>query len=379
MGIIQITAVGDISFEGRNAEHPNQEVFSAVAPLLKNADISIGNLENPLIDSGVPVPGKCTLHGHTGWADVLKASGFTVMSLANNHMMDYGQSGITSTLRALSEAGLSFVGAGMNEAEALAPLIVEIKTKKLALLARSSVEVASHCYAKGGEPGVAHLDLDELSVTSRRLRNEVDYIILCIHWGLEEYSLPTIRQRKEAFTLISSGFDCIIGHHPHVLQGIEIINKKPVLYSLGNFKFDDFTWQYKNLENQVINLHIKPSIQNRIGLIVALELNNENITIKDKVTTYYGFDNSMVCQRPPTNDGNKIERLSNTFNIPFYNFRWRFYSIRKEWEIRIGHNLSPIKVVKKFSKIRLYHIKMMFRSIITSFRIVLGKSTNPYE
>ncbi len=114
--VFTICSAGDVSFQGRLSDTPSKDVFSNVAPFFEQSDLSIVNLENPLVDveSAQAVLGKCTLRGAEGWADILKQSGVKLVSLANNHLMDYGPEGLFSTLSALDRAGLPYIGAGKN-------------------------------------------------------------------------------------------------------------------------------------------------------------------------------------------------------------------------------------------------------------------------
>jgi poly-gamma-glutamate synthesis protein (capsule biosynthesis protein) len=375
---LKVAAVGDISFEGRNALMPEAKAFSAIAPYLKESDIVIGNLENPLIDDGASIPGKCTLHGHTGWAGVLKKSGFTALSLANNHLMDYGPSGIASTMLALKNAGIAFVGAGMNETEALAPLIVEANKRSVAILARSSVEVASQCYAKGLQAGVAFFNLAQTIGAAKALKSEVDYVILVIHWGLEQYEYPTPKQKKEAAALLEAGVDCIIGHHPHVLQGYETVKGKPVFYSLGNFLFDDFDWEYRSAEGSTVQSHIILSEMNRTGAILRLEASKGSIKLDELLVTAT-VGSVVEIKQDNTRDEKRIVRISKRLSIPMYGYCWKVYSIWKEFELRVAKQIPLGKVLKNFHKIRPSHFKRLFGTILKSAKIVSGKTTNPYD
>lgn len=375
---IQIAAVGDISFEGRNAEHPNPKAFAAVAPWFRKADIAIGNLENPLIDSGEPIAGKCTLHGHTGWADVLSASGIKIVSLANNHLMDYGLAGLSSTMDALKRAGIACVGAGLNESDALAPLILKIHDQKLAFIARSSVEVSSQCFAKGSQGGVAKFELDETIGTAAKAKQRVDHVFLIIHWGLEEYAYPTVKQRNDAAVLMDAGVDCILGHHPHVAQGYEKITGKPVFYSLGNFMFDDFDWPHEDAEGKKINAHITLSEKNKTGTIAILEAADKAIRIEELLITKV-VDAAIAVQPDNRKEARRLRRISAMLSMPGYAAFWKMYSICKEFQLRVAKQIPLGKIVKNFYKIRPAHFKRLVVAILKSAKIVSGKTTNPYE
>ena len=192
----QLAALGDISFEGRTSNRPSVECFSDIVAKLHAHDLVVANLESPLTNVGTPIPGKCTLRGCPEWAPVLKAAGIRVVSLANNHMMDYGREGLISTLEALHRAGIAHAGAGMNRAEACAPLYVDVAGRRVALLGRSAVIVSAPTYADERTAGVAFLDEDETTAAIRSCRPHADIVVVMIHWGVEEYSRPTPQQRR---------------------------------------------------------------------------------------------------------------------------------------------------------------------------------------
>ena len=156
---VTIAAAGDISFAGPNAEAPSMSMFSQIIGALKGFNLVIGNLESPLVADGNPIPGKCTLRGEPGCAELMKEAGIHLVSLANNHTMDYGEAGLFSTMRALGLAGIKYVGAGRNIEDACAPLFVNVDGGRISVLARTSVIVNSPSYAERDLPGVAFLDI----------------------------------------------------------------------------------------------------------------------------------------------------------------------------------------------------------------------------
>ena len=150
---LNIAAVGDISFAGANADKPTIEIFKSVQPLFAQSDIVLANLEGPLYDKNRAVSGKCTIRGNTGWADILKKVGIDIVSLANNHIMDHGKSGLLSTISALDKVGIVNVGAGVDISEASKPQFKEKNGYRVAVLARTSVIVESPSYADSQNTG----------------------------------------------------------------------------------------------------------------------------------------------------------------------------------------------------------------------------------
>jgi poly-gamma-glutamate synthesis protein (capsule biosynthesis protein) len=198
-------------------------------------------LETPASFIGTPYPGKhpnITFRAQPGSLFSLKHAGFNMISLANNHMTDHGATALEETLDALKLLDLHYVGAGNNREQAYAPAIIEKKGWKVAFLAYA--DPIWSVVEAGTDPGVAHLREDEILGALNKLREDrsADIIIVSLHWG-EEYShRPFPAQRSLAKRIIEAGADAIIGHHPHVMQGVEWHQGKPILYSLGNFAFD---------------------------------------------------------------------------------------------------------------------------------------------
>ena len=223
---LSICALGDISFRGRYEDQATRFLFENISDRLEKADITIANLESPLVTKNASsIPGKCTLRSSTEWAAILKKSGIGLVTLANNHMMDYGDQGLFSTIAALDNVGILHVGAGKDSQTAWLPVFIEKGGKKVAFLGRSCVEVSSLCYAGEMQAGVASLDERELINSIAQCQHQADVIVVMLHWGMEHYHYPTPKQRLLAQRIVSAGADVVLGHHPHVLQGEEYIGK----------------------------------------------------------------------------------------------------------------------------------------------------------
>jgi hypothetical protein len=375
---VSIAAVGDISFTGPNTECPSLSVLSEVIPILKDCNIMVGNLESPLVTDAEPIPGKCTLHGDPRWAEVLRAGGIILVSLANNHMMDYGETGLFSTIQALDSAGIKYLGAGRDKKEACAPLFLDIRSKRIAFLARTSVIVSSPCYATGNRPGVAFLDIEETKERIRACRQGADLVIVLMHWGLEEYSYPSPSQRRTAKGLIEAGADLILGHHPHVMQGFEKIGHGLVAYSLGNVLFDDIQWSFFDQDGQRQDRLIKLSKENRKGGILKVAFSENGIESYEFIPTYIEPGGPVRIENT-LDRKQEFSRLCSRLHWPGYSALWRLYSISKEWELR----LKPISIGRlkwaNLKKVRPKHFRELWEGMRRSGKITSEKSTNPYE
>ena len=209
--------------------------------IIEGADIFMANLEFPFSDRGTPEEDKSfTFRVSPSRAGLLREIGVDIVSLANNHTLDFGTDALMDTITALDGIDIGHTGAGNDLASANEAVIREIGGKRFAFLGASRVLPFADWTAGKSSPGLNSIydpyksrifdKLSELSETT-------DYQIVYIHWGTEEKDTPDDYMRSLAKELIDAGADLIIGSHPHVLQGIEYIDGVPVAYSLGNFLF----------------------------------------------------------------------------------------------------------------------------------------------
>lgn len=378
MTAVRLVAIGDLSFEGPNADRPCARVLAPIAPLLKGATVAVANLECALVRDGRPVAGKCTLHGAPGWASVMKGAGIHVVTLANNHVMDYGGAGLTSTLDALSREGIHTVGAGPTKEAACAPLFLGVNGVRIAFLARTSVMVSSPSSATPTRAGVAWLDRAETERAIRDCRGQADLVVLLIHWGLEEYAYPSAAQRADARRFVDAGADLILGHHPHVVQPLERIGHAIVAYSLGNAVFDEFTWLYDADDGHSSKQLASLTEDNRQGLIAAVEWNGNRITDANPIFTQLNVDGAVCIDHRPSRHAD-FARLCARLHHPLYAAWWRAYAIEREWTLRIHDRLRPSAVMRKLHRVRPRHIKDLALLLRRSGRMVTQATTNPYE
>ena len=253
---LTLIAVGDLAFNGRYhrllERHGVAYPFGAVMPKWVHSDVRLGNLESPLTSASRVASTKLTLRGSPHAAAALRHAQFDCVSLANNHMMDFGPEGLSETCAKLDEVGIAHVGAGKNLDEATSPVILERKGHRVGILAFCDVEQISPLYAGPQTAGVASLDLDRCIESVRDLRSHVDWLVVQLHWGVEMSQLPSPQQRRVAARLAGSGVDVVLGHHPHVVQPVDVINGVPVAYSLGDFMFSSTYWHGNNGHEQFL-------------------------------------------------------------------------------------------------------------------------------
>lgn len=241
---LRLVAVGDILMHQdvkASAERAVQgfpALWADLVPLFHGADLAFGNLETPVAPTtgrpGVPFQfnAPAVLPG------ALRASGFTVLSTANNHAFDQGAKGVRETLDRLRAEQLLAVGSGEDRPRAEALQIVERQGLKVAFLGFTDI-FNVNLDRKATEPWVRPLDLEPAVAAVRDARSRADLVVVSVHWGNEYQRQPTKRQRDIAKRLVEAGCDLVLGHHPHVLQPAEILEaggrKALVAYSLGNF------------------------------------------------------------------------------------------------------------------------------------------------
>lgn len=238
---IVISAVGDIMLAGRWApllrEKGYDRPFGGVAAALAKSDINLANLESPIASGGKEYTAKkFRFRAEPEVARAVRKAGFNLVTLANNHSMDFGAVALAETMANLEAAGITWIGAGEDLVEARRMVLFTVKGKKIAFLGYSLTQPVEFFAARqrpGTAPGYAHIIVPDIA----RARQEADYVIVSFHWGKEGRSTPTPFQRSIAHKAIEAGADVIIGHHPHVLQGIERYGKGIIFYSLGNFVF----------------------------------------------------------------------------------------------------------------------------------------------
>lgn len=254
---INLVAVGDIMLS-RNVGQKmvkHQDYFypfAATASLLQKADIVFGNLESPLL-AGPPVNSPSMIfRADPECAPALARAGFNVLSLANNHIMNQGTKGLVHTLELLSENKIAAIGAGRNAAEAHQAQIIEQKGIKVAFLA----------YVYPGNPeatenaaGAASMTAEQAQKDITQARKEADLVVVSMHAGSEYTRYPNETQKSFAHAVIDAGADLVIGHHPHWYQITEKYKDKYIIYSLGNFVFDQM-WSEETREGMMASIYM---------------------------------------------------------------------------------------------------------------------------
>ncbi len=233
-----ILAAGDILLDNeikkvvrlRGKDYP----LEGIRDFLSSYDVVFANLETPITTRGRPVSDKPYVFAVSpAVAGILNSVKLDIVSIANNHLMDYGVEGMEDTIDYLDRWNIRYAGAGNNIAEARKPAVARFSETTLYFLAYCE-RPPKEFFADTTKPGTSPFILENIVEDIRTYKTESSLVFVSLHWGIEQTSKPQSGQVYYARRIIDAGADAVIGHHPHWPQSIEIYRRKPILYSLGN-------------------------------------------------------------------------------------------------------------------------------------------------
>lgn len=280
---VSIAAVGDIMFGNHTIEYleknGNSYPFDSTCSVLRSAGLTLGNLEGPFSESGVKFDKKFNFKIPPKYADGLITAGFDVVTLANNHILDYGITGLKSTFAALDSIGLAYCGAGLNLTAANQPAVIEKNGCRIALFGYS-MTYPDEFWAADSSAGTCFPYDNLMESNIHNADTTADFVIVNIHWGAESSNYPKQYQKKIARKAIDAGADLVLGHHPHVLQGLEIYKNRLIAYSLGNFTFSSYS--RKATESMILKIFLTAN-----GLLLAraipLSVDNDIVAFQPRI------------------------------------------------------------------------------------------------
>lgn len=241
-GAVTVAFAGDVHFEGRTesrlAVAPPEQALGPISATLADADLAMVNLETAITGRGAPEPKTYTFRTSPKALDALKDSGVDVVSLANNHAVDFGADGLTDTLAAKAASPIPVVGVGRNAKEAYAPYVTTVRGVKLAVVAASQVEDLTNQKWRAGaaKPGIASaLDVPALLKAVQDAKKQAPVVIVYLHWGEEGKACPTTAQTTLAKKLAAAGVTAVVGTHAHTMVGSGMLGSTYVGYGFGNF------------------------------------------------------------------------------------------------------------------------------------------------
>jgi poly-gamma-glutamate synthesis protein (capsule biosynthesis protein) len=212
-------------------------IYASTTDAIRAADIAFANLESPLSLRGTASGNKYSFRADPRTVEGLAAAGFDAVSVANNHIWDYGEDAFSDTLSILKKSGITPVGGGDTYDEAHAPRIITRGETRVAFLAYTNL-LPPRLGEKEAAPAVARYTDDILKADIVRAKELADVVVVSFHWGDEYQTKHSAEQKRVAHLAIDAGATIVVGHHPHVVQEVEEYGGGYIAYSVGNFVFD---------------------------------------------------------------------------------------------------------------------------------------------
>ncbi|MEV0188131.1 CapA family protein [Kitasatospora purpeofusca] len=265
-GSITVAFAGDVHFEGRTEERlsvqPPETALGPISKSLAAADLSVLNLETAITDRGAPEAKTYTFRTSPKALTALKDSGVDVVSLANNHAVDFGADGLADTLAAKAASPLPIVGIGRNSQEAYAPYVTTVRGVKVAVVAASQVEDLTNQKWRAGanKPGIASA-LDQAAIVKavQDAKKQAPVVLVYLHWGDEGKACPTAAQTAIAKKLATAGATAVVGTHAHTMVGSGMIGSTYIGYGFGNFLWYGTSNYANSNETGVTTLTLGPN------------------------------------------------------------------------------------------------------------------------
>lgn len=269
---VSLIAVGDISYS-RGVERTVKVrgdinyPFLQIGNYLRRADIVFANLETPITEGREIADFEMVFRSNPGTEKALKDAGFSILSLANNHTLNFGEKGLLDTLSYLDDVDIRYSGAGKNDEEANTPVFIKKKGIIFSFLSYNDSDVVPAFYeARENRAGTAFMRVEKMIKAVREAKKISDFVIVSMHSGTEYVDSPNNSQVNFAHSAIDAGADLVIGHHPHVVQTVEEYKGNFIFYSLGNFVFDQ-SWSQNTKEALIIKIHFRKKGINKISFL----------------------------------------------------------------------------------------------------------------
>ena len=290
VGDLMLSAVAESTVVANGADYP----YEGTRDVLMSADIAVANLEAPLTATGTRfVNKKYTFKVPPAFVTGIKNAGFDVVTLANNHIMDWGSEGLANTLAVLDSQQIAHCGAGVNRLKACEPVVMESCGFKVAFIG-FSLTFPQEFWATRNRCGTCLATDSLLQQVITAAEADADVVVVNFHWGAEKWTSPKEYQIHFAHLAIDLGADLVLGHHPHVLQGLEVYKNRLIAYSLGNYAFGSRSQTAR--DSILLTVHVNPS-----GLVQA-QVN--------PISVY----NSLVRYQPRLMQGPEKERVLSELN-----------------------------------------------------------------
>jgi poly-gamma-glutamate synthesis protein (capsule biosynthesis protein) len=335
---IRLMAGGDIllTVDPAGQKRDSQAIFRNLRPLWADADVLVGNLECTLPGDGQTVTTEPRVVADEQLIHAVADAGFHVVSLANNHMFDCLEAGFDRTRDLLDELGVAWFGAGHNLAEAIRPAVIRSNGQSLAFVGGADRRSGPARFATDTGAGVRNIEESGVAEQVTALAAEHDHVIVCPHWGEERLRFPAPQQIELARGWIEAGASAVLGHHPHVIQGLEVHRGRPIAYSLGNlvasrvYFSDADVMDWNRLE--------------RTGCLVSMTLSPAGPTDIETIATF--DDGHHVSPDPGRRGARRIASTSRHLarGVTLKRYRREYFRV-KTLLPTLGH-LRPSKLIR---------------------------------
>ena len=335
---VRFAAMGDLllapgpsfSAKGRGLEALSGDLKA----LIRLQDIVFANLECTLPGSDT-VPTEPRVVSTDAQVSSLQQAGIGVVTLANNHMFDSLDEGFKRVVELLKRANIQFCGAGRNAREALRPAIIESRGIRIGFVGVADKSTGANRFADDSASGVARLEIEKIAGIVASLKERVHHVIVSPHWGEERFRLPSPEQVRQARTLIDAGASMVLGHHPHVLQGLEIYKGAPIAYSLGSFLANSV--HYANGDKLLWDRF------ERTGCILLAELDEKQVRNIRQIATF--DDGKNIHLKETGTEANTLAKINRMLGRCLDEQRYR----RERFRVRV---VKPILSHLRWSELK---------------------------
>ena len=299
---IRLAAVGDLlltALPGDNTARGLEALSDDVRELFSSCDIVLANLECTLSGDEC-VPTEPLVLSTEKQIRSLRDSGINIVTLGNNHTFDSFDQGFKTLTEILKDLDIPSFGAGLDYSEAARPVVMERNGVSLAFMGFVDRSSGPQGFADENKSGVAEFSVEHICQQIKDVKAKVDHVVISPHWGRERFRIPSREQMEQARTLVDAGASMILGHHPHVMQGLEMYRGAPVAYSLGNFMANNVYW--RNGDQLTWNRF------ERTGFILTTELSADRVLNVKQVPV---FDDGVTISLDNSGRGDRyIERAN---------------------------------------------------------------------
>ena len=376
---MNVLVAGDFAPMARLAEKVDsgqyQDIFcSEIQSIIKDSDVSFVNFECPIVENGYRAITKCGPHlkCSSNAAKAVKYAGFTGVTMANNHILDYGSEGLDKSVECCKNEGLDVVGVGKNITDANKVLYVEKNGEKLAVINCCEHEFS---IATETEGGANPLNPIRQYYTILEAKKNADYVLVIVHGGHEMFQLPSPRMQETYRFFIDSGADAIVNHHQHCFSGYEVYKSKPIFYGLGNFCFDEegerngiwnegfmlklnfskgpirfILYPYEQC-NDTATVHLiadQKSFIDRVRNLNAIIVNRKNL--KEAIEKYYNSSSEYMTSVFQPYENRVLKKLYSMKLMPSLVTKKRFIQILNYINLESHRDKMVFALQRKFNK-----------------------------